>query len=462
VTSLQFAVAQEASQGSPAGPRPDRARVDEVHTASGERVTLAVLAEDGSSGAAADWVIGQVFSAVKGARRRHLGEVLRGTLQTSLQALRADVPGGDGLSATAAVIWRGSLYVSHVGHSAAFVIQAGEVRPLTGLGGPRHADPRLPWVESTAMAGRPLGRGDRVILLSPGLLQASPEDGRPFLDPKSMPEYVGGVPPLQAARHLVSIALGRDAPGDLSVVVVAVPGVARRAVERPRRLRTLALAALAVLLLAGAAWWLRDLLPAGLLPGTEALLTDYGYAVMIEGELHSDDEAQGVSRLEPLPPPVTLTATGDSSLRFQSTYAGGSDITATALYLRSGAQVELSALDRRPADAQASALPIRINLLLGEALIVRQSGERDVQVAAPGGYAGLVGPGRAALGVGLDVLGVEVVCLIGTCVYQPTSADPVVLFSGQRLRPQQGGPQLFDSAVHRQWSDLCGGCLAAP
>jgi len=463
MTSLQFAVAQEPAQSSTSSPRGDRGRAAEVRTASGERVTLAVVAEDGSSGAVADWVIGQVFSAVKGSRRgKHVGEVLRHTLDASVKTLQSESPGNAPLSCTAAAVWRGSLYVSHTGRSAGFLVQGQEVRPLTGLGGPRHGDPHTPWVESTAMAGRPLGRGDRVILVSDGLLKSSPEDGRPFLDPKAMPEYVSGVPPLQAARHLVSIALGRDAPDDLSVVVVAAAGAAR--VKRERRgLRrwALALAAVAVLALvlvaAAGAWFLWDLLA-----GTASPVSDYGYAVLIEGELQAEGQTEAVQRLEPLPAQLTLTAQQDSSLRFQSTFAGGSDITAAAMYLRSGTRVRLAALDRRSPDSQSAEFPTQVDLLLGEILLLRETGARDLRVGALGGYAGLVGPGKAALGVGLDVGGVEIVCLIGTCMFQPASGELALLFAGQRLRPDEGSPQIYDSGVHQEWNRLCGGCLSSP
>jgi hypothetical protein len=459
VTSLQFAVAQEPAQGSTSSPRGDRGRAAEVRTASGERVTLAVVAEDGSSGAAADWVLGQVFSSVKGTRRgKHVGEVLRHTLDAAVKTLQAESPGIRPLSCTAAAVWRGSLYVSHTGRSAGFLVQGQEVKPLTGLGGPRHGDPRTPWVESTAMAGRPLGRGDRVVLISDGLLKTSPEDGRPFLDPKAMPEYVSGVSPLQAARHLVSIALGRDAPDDLSVVVVAAAGAAR--VKRERRgLRRWALALAAIVLLAviAAAWGLRDLLP-----GTTSAISDYGYAVLIEGELQAEGQTEDVQRLEPLPAQLTLTAQQDSSLRFQSTFAGGSDITAAAMYLRSGTRVQLAALDRRSADSQSAEFPTQVDLLLGEILLLRETGARDLRVGALGGYAGLVGPGKAALGVGLDVGGVEIVCLVGTCMFQPASGELALLFAGQRLRPDEGSPQIYDSGVHQEWNRLCGGCLSTP
>jgi hypothetical protein len=451
-----FAVAQEAAQGSSPAARRDRARADEVRTAAGERVTLAVVAEDGTSGATADWVIGQLFSVVKGARRRHLGELLRQGLDEAVKALQADTPGQVRLSATVAAIWRGSLYVSHVGGSAAFLVQGGEVRPLTGLGGPRYGDPATPKIESTAMAGRPLIRGDRIILISDGLLRSSPEDGRPFLDPKTMPEYVAGVPPLEAARHLISIALGRDATDDLSVVVVAVPGVARRAKEARKSLRNLALAIIGLLVLAAAALGLRVLLPGG-----SSALTDYGYAVLIEGEVQAEGQSGSVPRLEPIPAPVSLSAIRDSSLRFQSTFAGGSDITAAALFLRSGAQVELAVLDQRSPDSSTAVGPTQVNLLLGEALLLRESGERDLRIGTLGGYAGLLGPGRGALALSLDAAGAEIFCLTGTCAFQPPSGDPSVLFAGQRLRPG-GAPQLFDATVYDGWSRLCGGCLATP
>ena len=459
MTSLQFAVAQEPAQASPSASRGDRARAAEVRTASGERVTLAVVAEDGSSGAAADWVIGQVFSSVKGARRgRHVGEVLRHTLDASVKTIQSESPGHQPISCTAAAVWRGSLYLSHSGGSAGFLVHGQEVTPLTGLGGPRYGDSRTAWVESTAMAGRPLGRGDRVILLSDGLLQASPEDGRPFLDPKAMPEYVSGVPPLQAARHLVSIALGRDAPDDLSVVVVAAPGVVRVKPER-RDLRRVALAVVSVLVLfaAAGAWFLWDQLA-----GTASSISDYGYAVLIEGELQAEDQTERVQRLEPLPAQITLTAQQDSSLRFQSTFTGGSDITATATFLASGARIHLASLDQRSAESETAEFPTQVDLLLGEMLMLRETGERDLRVGLLGGYAGLVGPGKAALGVGLDEGGAEILCLLGTCVFRPASGEPALLFAGQRLRPGEGAPQLFDSAVHQEWNRLCGGCLSTP
>jgi hypothetical protein len=102
-----------------------------------------------------------------------------------------------------------------------------------------------------------------------------------------------------------------------------------------------------------------------------------------------------------------------------------------------------------------------VNLLLGEALLLRESGERDLRIGTLGGYAGLLGPGRGALALSLDAAGAEIFCLTGTCAFQPPSGDPSVLFAGQRLRPG-GAPQLFDATVYDGWSRLCGGCLATP
>jgi hypothetical protein len=95
-------------------------------------------------------------------------------------------------------------------------------------------------------------------------------------------------------------------------------------------------------------------------------------------------------------------------------------------------------------------------------LMLRETGERDLRIGALGGYAGLVGPGKAALGVRLDVGGVEIVCLVGTCMFQPASGELALLFAGQRWRPEDSSPQLFDSGVHQEWNRLCGDCLSTP
>ncbi len=418
-------------------------------------MTLAAVAEDSSHGAAADWAIGQLFSAVREARGRQVGETLRRSLQATVETVHAETRGGLGLSATAAVIWRGQLFVSHTGQSAAFHVHGNDVRTLTGLGGPRIGGSDTPWVESSPMAGRPLERGDRVILVSDGLLQASPEDGKPFLDPKAVPEYVSGVPPMEAARHLISIALGRDAPDDLAVAVVAMPGVAREPARRG--LRRFALAALGLLVVAAVA-----ITVLGLLQDDGGSASDYGYAVLIDGRLQGEGEIGSVQLLEPLPADSVFTALQDSNLGFQSTFNAGSDISASTMVLGSGARVRLTSLDRRQPESGSVVSPTQINLLLGQAMLMRSSGERDLRIALPDGVAGLLDSGRGALAATLDATGSEIVCLIGTCYFRPQGADASVLFAGQLLRPAEGGPRLHDPAVYLDWDRRCGGCLSRP
>jgi serine/threonine protein phosphatase PrpC len=170
------------------------------------------------------------------------------------------VPGALVASATVAVMLNRRLYVAHVGSTGAFLVRGAQVIPLTqpdvsnagpdarltralGLHAQLQEDGEVTPGNTLAPDGAsiPLQRGDHVVLYSDGLLQPRPDRGGPLLDPATEMAPVlnnPNTPALEAARTLVSLAVGRRAADNVSVVVVSMPP--RSGAEIPKALLALA------------------------------------------------------------------------------------------------------------------------------------------------------------------------------------------------------------------------------
>lgn len=458
-----FAVAQELGG---AAEQTDRIRAGVVRTATGQRVLLAAVA-DGEGGSkpdeAAGRVVEQVFQAVERARAQDLSAALRRGLEVAGQSLakRAEQgPSPTQVSVAAVAIWKGRLFYAHAGRVVAIRVAGGRA---TRLFHPteRRLSPSAASAFSVSPAqGVPLERGDRVVLASDGILRINPETIEPFVLPSEIAEYASALSPADAARHLVSIALGRDADDNVSVAVLALPGAGRSASRLPRAAvlaagTLLALSAVAALVL--------------LVTPRAAVTTDYGFAVLVKGGVQADSGdgvVQSVANLGTIPASSLVTASTEARLSLQSTFVGGSDLAEGSLYLRPDALVVLASLDSRVAaddpEAQPDSDQTQLQLLVGKILVLRESGTREYRILGAGITVSLIGAGRGAMGV--EAIGgqLRLACLLGACRMSTEAGEEYLLQAGEGVSAVESMPSeitTIPQAASEDWNQLCGGCV---
>ena len=470
------AYASEQSPGavSPELPQQDRVRVENVRTGIGQNLTLAVVAYgDGhpQAGESAEMVVSQLFEGIIRSRDRDLNSQLRNQLEVSGQSLMDARMRGEGLgevALTAIAIWKDRLYYAHVGHTMAVLVRDGRPIPLTSGGNQLLGTSDPPVIQTGDQRGIALHPGDNIVLASDGLTRISPEDGKPFVHPEDIATYVEGNNPLEAARHLISIAMGRDVDDNVSVVVVQLPGGRARGGRGSLTILATIVGILLVLVLGVAGIkWLRD----RRIPPPSV---DYGYAVLIQGSVRVDDVVEGdsngiVSYLGTIPSGATLTALNESRLALQTTYEGSLDLSTTSFYLTSGSQIQLRMLDARPEISSGNQLPLTagtiLDLVSGRLLVVRGDGDHEIQVAVGTNTSSLVGFGARAIGI-IAEDGTQVVdCLVGQCQTHQVNGATVELMSGQRLslvEVKQENVEVIAKGILQGWDKLCELCLSEP
>jgi len=468
--------ASEQSPGaiSPELPQQDRVRVENVRTGIGQNLTLAVVADgDGhpQAGESAEMVVAQLFEGITLSRDRDLNSLLRRQLEVSGHSLMDARMRGEGLgevALTALAIWKDRLYYAHVGHTMAVLVRDGRVIPITAVGNQLLGTSDPPAIHTGDPHGIALHPGDSVVLASDGLTRISSEDGKPFVHPEDIADYVEGNTPLEAARHLLSIAMGRDVDDNVSVVVVQLPGGRARGGRGP--LPILATIVLIFLILAFGVTgikWLRD----SRIPPPSV---DYGYAVLIQGSVRVDDAVEGdsigiVSYLGTIPAGATLTALDESRLALQTTYEGSFDLSAAYIYLTGSSQIRLRMLDARPEISSGNQLPLTagtaLDLVSGRLLVVRSEGDHEIQVAVGTNTSSLVGFGAGVMGLIAEDDTRVVDCLVGQCQIHQVNGDTVKLMSGQRLslvEVKQEDVEVIPESILQEWDKLCESCLSEP
>jgi protein phosphatase len=270
-------------------------------TAGGRTITLAIVA-DGiggeSSGERASYLtVETIVDSVRASGGGDVPQILETALRLANRAVydegqREENKRNMGSTATAVVIERDRLYVASVGDSRAYLVRDGKVIQLTsdhnwgeemirlGKLHPQEAarNPRagllvrsigsepevavdlgLYWnaredeTAARSRQGTRLKAGDHVVLCSDGLIKERPDGRGHFVETAEFPEILTRNPPLQAARTLVSKAMGRNANDNVSVVVLQKTGGAAAAGKVLFRL-VIILAILAGLIFAGAAF----------------------------------------------------------------------------------------------------------------------------------------------------------------------------------------------------------------
>jgi hypothetical protein len=455
----------------PSAVRKSRARAEIVRTAGGSHVLLAVISEGevgANAGDAAQIVLEHIFHSVTQHDGRRLNQALLRGLESGSRALEArrERWGPDTAVGVMAVAARhGRLFFASAGGTGAYIVAQGACKPIS----PRRSQPLPPFGASSVKTGPKEGvRLDpdaQLILASSSLLAESPEDGRPYVEPKDIPGYVSGNPPMEAARHLISIALGRDVAEDVAVIVIHASG--RRKVGRAAQVIALGLVAVVSLVAVGA-FALQQLAPR-ISPQTSA---DYGYAVLVNGDILA--QAAGgtqsgpirIQRFETIPAGSRILAQTDSRLGIQTTHEGPSDLSTLAVYISAGSIVQLTWLDLRDgaieADPDQPAERTLIALDSGAILLRRSDGSRWTQVRVGDTTAAFSPPGPGALAVLSDSSETSIECLVGGCVLQVGQTTPVFVEAPGRVQVRDGAAgvaELLTADDLAVWNALCGDCL---
>ena len=462
-TESLFATAQDLGGGAE---QTDRVRAGMIRTAGGEQVLLAVVAdgEGGSAaGQAAARVVAQVFQAVEQSRTGELGQVLRRGLEIAHQSLLSQIeggPGGSRVAATAVAIFRNRAFVAHTGSGVAIRVSRGRASRLTPRTEDRIGAADGPGILTGPLQGFSLERGDRVVVSSDGIFRTNPTTQQPFVLPGEIAQHATELAPSDAARHLISLALGRDVDDSVSVAVVALPGSIRPTSRSPLRGLLLVGTMLGVIVAAALAWTARS-------PPEAA--NDYGFAVLVTGgalaEL-GDGSVQTIANLGTIPASNVVTALTEARLSLQSTFEAGSDLGEGTLYLGPDTQLKLTALDPRFA-ASASDLvnqtgPTELRLDRGKLLVLRASGTREYQVHGQGVSASLSGAGRGAMGVEASGGELLMACLMGACRMKTSGGQDLLLQAGESISAIGGSPGAITSIAAGElagWVELCDGCL---
>lgn len=428
----------------------ERVRSGTIRTADGKRILLSVVAVGANSGEAAARVVEQIFQTVSGAQAANVGTSLKRGLEIAAQGLARK---GEEVAAAAVAIRRSRVFYANVGNNAVFRVAGQEAIRLTRPSSSLLGTAEAPRIQAGPESGLTLQSGDRVVMVSRGLLEASPADGRPYVDPNAIPGHIKNLPPEDAAKHLVSIALGRDVGSN---VTVAVLGEAKERRRWP-------MAALAVVGIIGALLLVVGAL--ALLGSSDAdSTTDFGFAVLVRGGVISDN-GDGVpnlvGNLDTIPAGAALSAQTDAVLGLQSTFEGSTDLTRGNVYLEQDAALRLDEIDVRSSAGGSDTTLLELDQ--GKILVNRQSGTWEYQVRAVTETAILSGAGPAAMGVETSGGSIKLDCLIGICRYKSPTGDELLLSGGESILVGASSGIINESAIPlesvAQWNELCGGCI---
>jgi serine/threonine protein phosphatase PrpC len=244
---------------------------EELLTAGGQRITLAVVA-DGIGGASAgerasNLTVECVTDFVRESSGEDFPQILERALKKANRAVYDEAQQDEnkhdmGSTAVAVIVHRDRFYLASVGDSRAYLIRnrtvvqltwdhnfgeemirLGKLRPQEVTRNP-HAgalmrsignepdvqvdlgvywNAREPEASARSRQGTLLKPGDHLILCSDGLIKERPDGRGHFVETGEFHEILSRNPPLQAARTLVSKAMGRNANDNVSVIVLQNP-----------------------------------------------------------------------------------------------------------------------------------------------------------------------------------------------------------------------------------------------
>ena len=463
-------------------------------TAGGQAVTLAVVA-DGIGGASAgerasNLTVECVADFVRESTGADFPQILEAALVKANHAVYDEAQQEDhkrdmGSTAVAVIVHRDRFYLASVGDSRAYLVRGGTVIQLTSdhnfgeemirLGKLRpeeaarnpHAgalvrsignesevqvDLGVYWnareseAGAKARQGTLLKPGDHLILCSDGLIKERPDGRGHFVETAEFDPILSRNPPLQAARTLVSKAMGRNANDNVSVIVLEKPAGIAGAGKTVMRwgLILILLAALA----AAGLTFLPQLLQLGKqtpIPARDSILIG-----PVGGEALYKESGQV---------PVTLQA--GSSLPVKpggaiQTLEGTVQFTlpdSSRVFLDRFSEVTLTQIADLRAGAQNNILTLEKGRLL--IVLALRSGFSSTIKAPDNLRAQVLG---SVMGVSYDPSKsrMEVDCLEGACLVA-NGKDILQLGGGQFSWAEKNSIGHADEARYELWGDLAGG-----
>jgi serine/threonine protein phosphatase PrpC len=465
---VPYALEQSPGTISPEPPQQDRVHVEEIRTRGGLGLILAVVVDgDGHlrAGEAAEIVTEKLFSGVSQSVDRDLNALLRDQLEEGAHALYKAYRSGEGIGevgATVVAIHRGRLFFAHSGHTMALLVREGGTTQITRSGDRLLGNYETPRIQTGDPRGIALQAGDRVVLASDGLTRISPEDGLPFVGMDKIATYIEGSSPLDATRHLISLALGRDVDDNVSVIVIQIRGERVRA--SPVKI-LMALITLAFILTLGVIGISRLRRESTLTP------VDYGYAVLVQGSTGLMNEegtkiVETVGYLGTIPTGSRVVSNDVTRLALETTFEGLINLSGTSLYLDRETHIQLTSLDPHSdpsgtEEVTRETLTI-INLISGRLLVVRDEGDRELHITWNGITLALTGEGFGAFGVWDDADKLAMDCLQGQCMCNVMNGESTMLTGGQRCLVINGTKTKVEDLSRnsfQEWNTLCGRCL---
>jgi serine/threonine protein phosphatase PrpC len=454
-----FSWAQQIGASTPYEAQQDRVRVEYVRISEGKKVLLAIIADGEhhpNAGNTAEHLVNHIFNQFK----LHRGGDLNQGLTYAVMSGENDLQGKDGqVAVTAVAIYRNRLYYAHSGHTSGFLIRGGKIIPFT------QPTPMLLSMSSVEIhhgdaGGIRLQPGDHIMLATDGLLRNSPEDGRPYVNPKDIPAHIEGNSPDDASRHLVSLAMGRDVDDNVTVAVLQVPGEESKSTSPWKWLALLGTAAMIFALV--------HLIPTVANDVPTLPMIDYGYAVLIEGSAQVETEDGSfvpAQRLEAVAPLSRIQTQEISRITLQSNIDTSSQLPNASIYLSPGSEAVLSLIDagiNLPEEIKYLSNHSRVELATGEILILRAAGSWVYQIDLNHVSVSLTGTGRGGIGIATSPLGIEVDCLLGICEANSDKDASLVLQAGQSILVLDGGlgeKKATATETFAKWNTLCGNCL---
>jgi serine/threonine protein phosphatase PrpC len=464
-----YAYEQSPGATSPEPPQQDRVKVEEIRTRGGLDLILAVVVDgDGHprAGEVAETFINQLFSGVSQSIHRDLNALLRDQLEEGAQSIFRVNMLGEGIgevAVTVVAIHRGRLFFAHGGHTMALLVREGKVTRLTRPGDRLLGNSEEPAIQSGDPNGMRLQAGDRVVLTSDGLTRISPEDGHPFVETDNVASYVESSTPFEAARHLISLAMGRDVDDNVSVVVIQVRGKRNGITPLAVVVAGILLAFILILGALGISNWQRK---SNIPPSV-----DYGYAVLVQGSAGVMDQegkkiVEVVGYLGTIPAGARIVSREEIRLALETTFEGFNDLSGTSLYLDTGAQIQLTLLDPRWDSSSADEIEDEtltvVDLISGRLMIVRNKGNRELHITWNENTVALDGKGVGALGVREEGSNLVVDCLRGSCKSILGDGEIIPFLGGQRGLIISGGQVEIENLpgdAYQEWNRLCGQCL---
>lgn len=228
----------------------DAVRIENIHTASKLELTVAAVADGGAAvtqnGQAASKALRYLWQSLKNGSSSDVSQVLKKAFQDTERMLREDAQGGQPavVAMTVAAIHDKRLYLVHTGHTRAYLVNSKQVKLLTqdhlshsgqltrALGLQEYTEPDM---IPSAGSGQNvpsilLNKGDHLLLCSDGLVRERPDrPGEKLVSDDEIKRVLNdaNTPALEAARTLVSLAVGRRASDNVSAAVISMPSAGR-------------------------------------------------------------------------------------------------------------------------------------------------------------------------------------------------------------------------------------------